>query len=181
MNLRILNNQLKIQVVFDLQLRDMNRFTPFILVFISVSCINLVNEETSQIGNLDPMCLEDSAWTKICQEHSIEKISDPDYLMGLESINNHWLSPDYVLYFDEEPKEIIGCDWYGVRIVYNKNISSNTLTGLSPQLGNDEQKRIRNRVMRELIKYQCAEGQLQMLSDMSKEVPFADSHIDYPK
>jgi hypothetical protein len=155
----------------------MKAFYLFIAI-ISSGCYG-VNSETSEIGTLGPSCLDSLAWTKICQQNSIDSIKDPELLRKLEDVKNHFIKPEYILYFKDEPEEIIGCDWYSVRVVYNKRISYHTLDGLSPQLGNDEQKRIRNRVLQELMKYQCQEGQLETLREMEKDVPYAESHKDY--
>lgn len=151
----------------------------YILFAIIVSSCYGVNSETSEIGSMSPSCVDSLAWTKICQEHSIDSIKDPELLRKLEQVKNHFIKPEYILYFKDEPEEIIGCDWYSVRVVYNKKISSQTLDGLSPELGNDEQKRIRNRVLKEIMKYQCQEGQLETLQEMGKDVPYSDSHKDY--
>ena len=126
------------------------------------------------------MCLDSLAWDKICMENSIDDIQDSTLISKIEDIKNHFIKPDYILFFDEEPKEIIGCDWHSIRVVYNEKIASQTLTGLSPLLGNKEQKRIRNRVFKEIMKYQCEEGQKETLAAMRKEVPYAKSHRHYP-
>ena len=139
-----------------------------------------VNSETSEIGSMSPSCLDSLAWIKISQEHSIDSIKDPKLILRLEEVRNHFIKPEYILYFDDEPKEIIGCDWYSIRVVYNEKIADQLLTGLSPLLSNEEQKRIRNRVFSELIKYQCEEGKAKMMKAMEMEVPFAESHKDYP-
>lgn len=139
-----------------------------------------VNSETSEIGTMSTSCLDSLAWTKMCQQNSIDSIKDPELLAKLKDVKKHFIKPDYILYFKDEPEEIIGCDWYSIRVVYNKKIADQTLTGLDPLLGNDEQKRIRNRVLKELMKYQCSEGQLETLKKMEEEVPFAESHKDYP-
>ena len=129
---------------------------------------------------MSPSCLDSLAWKKICQEYSIDSIKDPMLLSRLDDIKNHFIRPDYILYFKEQPEEIIGCDWYSVRVVYNRDIADQTLTGLDPLLGNDEQKRIRNRVLKEIMRYQCDEGQAETLKEMEKDVPYAKSHKDYP-
>lgn len=150
----------------------------FIVIILS-GCYGL-NSETSEIGTMSPSCLDSLAWTKVCQQYSIDSIKDPELLRKMEDLKNHFIKPKYILYFKDEPEELIGCDWYSVRVVYNKKIANQTLDGLSHQLGNDEQKRIRNRVLNEIMKYQCKEGQLETLKEMEKEVPYAKSHKDYP-
>ena len=151
-----------------------------ILTMLVLNSCQFANSETSEIGSMSPTCLDSLAWKKICQEYSIDSIKDPKLLSKLEDVKNHFIKPDYILYFKNGPEEIIGCDWYSIRVVYNEKIADQTLTGLDPFLGNDEQKRIRNRVLKEIMKYQCEEGKKETLKEMSKDVPFAESHKDYP-
>ncbi len=159
----------------------MDKLLPLVILLLLTACSQLyTNSETSEIGSMSPSCLDSLAWEKICQEHSVDSIKDSVLLTKLEDIRNHFIKPEYILYFKEEPEEIIGCDWYSVRVVYNKKIADQTLTGLDPLLGNDEQKRIRNRVLKEIMRYQCKDGQSETLKEMEKEVPYAESHKDYP-
>jgi len=139
-----------------------------------------VNAETSEIGSMSPRCLDSLAWDIICAEHSIDNITNPELLLKLNDVKNHFIEPDYILYFKDGPEEIIGCDWYSIRVVYNYNIANQTLTGLSPLLSNKEQKRIRNRVFKELMKHQCEEGKKETLKNMERDVPYAESHKHYP-
>ena len=154
----------------------------FLIIFtmLVLNSCQFANSETSEIGSMSPTCLDSLAWRKICQEYSIDSIKDPKLLSNLEDVKNHFIKPDYILYFKDGPEEIIGCDWYSIRVVYNEKIADQTLTGLDPLLGNDEQKRIRNRVLKEIMKYQCEEGKKETLKGMIKDVPFAESHKDYP-
>lgn len=151
----------------------------FIILLTTSSCYQ-VNSETSEIAIINASCLDSLAWDKILQEHSVHKIKDSSLIIGLKSVKNHFIKPDYILYFDDEPKEIIGCNWGAIRVVYNENIASHSLTGLSTLLSNKEQKRIRNRVLIELLKHQCDKGKFEMAKEMEKDVPFANSHKNYP-
>lgn len=157
----------------------MNRFLILIVTISLYGCYG-ANSETSEIGSMSPSCLDSLAWENMCQEHSIDSIKDPNLISRLDDVKKHFIKPDYILYFDEDPKEIIGCDWYSIRVVYNEKIADQLLTGLSPLLSNKEQKRIRNRVFTELIKYQCEEGRYEMIKAMESDVPFAESHKNYP-
>lgn len=139
-----------------------------------------VNSESSEIGRMSPTCLDSLAWEKICQEHSTDSIKDSNLISRLEDVKNHFIKPDYILYFDEEPKEIIGCDWYSIRVVYNEQLADQLMTGLSPFLSNGEQKRIRNRVFKEIMKYQCEKGKQETIKAMKEKVPFSESHKGYP-
>ena len=168
----------------DMQIVSINlmeRLLPLFLLLLLTACVQpYTNSETSEIGSMSLSCLDSLAWEKICKQHSIDGIKDRELLAKLEDVRNHFIKPHYILYFKEELEEIIGCDWYAVRVVYNKNIADRTLNGLDPLLGNQEQKRIRNRVFREIMRYQCSEGQVETLNEMEREVPFAESHKDYP-
>lgn len=150
-----------------------------ILAVIFTSCYG-INSQTSEIGSMSPSCLDSLAWQKICQQYSVDSIKDPTLLAALEEVKDNFIKPEYILYFKDEPEEIIGCDWYSIRVVYNKKIAVHSLTGLSPLLGNDEQKRIRDRVLREIMKYQCREGQLETMKEIDSQVPYAEEHKDYP-
>jgi hypothetical protein len=151
----------------------------YFLIIILTGCYG-VNSETSEIASMSPTCLDSLAWDKICKEHSIDSIKDPLLLSKVEEIRNHFIKPDYILYFKETPEELIGCNWYSIRVAYNKNISDHTVDGLSQSLGNKEQRRIRDRVYKELMKYQCDKGRNQMMKEMEEDVPYADSHEKYP-
>lgn len=139
-----------------------------------------VNSETSEIGSMSPTCLDSLAWTKLCQTYAIDSIKDSSLLSKLADVKNHFIQPKYILYFKDEPEEIIGCDWYSIRVVYNKKIADQTLDGLDPLLGNAEQKRVRNRVLQALMDYQCEAGKKETLKAMAEAVPFAESHKAYP-
>jgi hypothetical protein len=159
----------------------MERLFLLIVLLLSAGCNQLfTNAETSEIGSMSPSCLDSLAWGKLCREHSVDSVTHQALRIKLEDLKNHFIKPDYVLYFREEPEEIIGCDWYSIRVVYNRKIADQVLDGLDPLLGNDEQKRVRNRVLKEILKYQCTEGQKETLEEMRKDVPYAESHKNYP-
>jgi hypothetical protein len=82
------------------------------------------------------------------------------------------------LYFDNDPKEIIGCDYYSVRAVYNPEINDEIVDGLSPQLKDDEQVRIRNRVQNALLKYQCSDGKSESQKSMKEPAIFSKEYYD---
>ena len=138
-----------------------------------------VNSETSQIGDTDWNCLDSLAWEKLCEQHSIDSIKDKEFVNGLKLVENHFLKPKYILYFNSNPKEIVGCDWYSIRVAFNPNISNDAINGLSADLSNKEQKRIRNRVWKELYKHQCKKGQNETIKKMERDVPFSESHKNY--
>jgi hypothetical protein len=151
----------------------------FILAVLLTSCYG-INSETSEIGSINLSCLDSLAWEKMCQEHSIDSIKDPALIRQVDNIKQHFTHPTYILHFKNDPEEIIGCNWSSVRIAYNAKVSWQPVTGLSQELGNAEQKRIRNRVLSELMKYQCSKGKIETSSLMKEDVPFAESHEKYP-
>jgi hypothetical protein len=142
------------------------------------SCYYGVNSETSQIGDLNSKCLSRNAWDSICNEYSITKISDSIFINGLKEVQNHFIKPEYILYFDSEPKELVGCDYSSVRVVYNPKITDFALDGLSPQLSDKEQVRIRNRVQYLLIKYQCKDGKVESLESMKEPAIFSKEYYN---
>jgi hypothetical protein len=151
-----------------------------LLISLLLSACYGINSETSEIANIHMSCLDSLAWEKVCMEYDVNDIRDPELQAGLKEVRNHFIKPKYVLYFDEAPKEIIGCDWHTVRVVYNAAIADQAMSGLSPFLSNQEQKRIRNRVLSALMQHQCAEGKKETVKAMAAPVPFAESHKDYP-
>ncbi len=136
------------------------------------------NSETSQIGDLNSKCLADYAWDSICKEYTTAKITDSVFINGLSDVKAHFMKPKYILYFDNDPKEIIGCDYYSIRVVYNPKIDDGVFDGLSPQLNDDDQVRIRNRVQNALMKYQCAEGKLEAQERMKEPALFSKEYYD---
>ena len=141
-------------------------------------CYYGVNSKTSQIGDLNDKCLEKNAWDSLCKAYSYENISDSNMIKRVEDIRNHFIKPEYILYFNDEPKEIIGCNYYSVRAVYNPTIMDQVLNGLSPQLSDKEQIRIRNRVQKALMEYQCEEGKAESLEWMQKPAIFSEEYYD---
>ncbi|MDI1233271.1 MAG: hypothetical protein PSX81_03195 [bacterium] len=150
------------------------------LTILILNSCQFANSETSEIGSISARCLDSLAWGKICQQYSTDSIKKSKLLAELEKVKNHFIKPQYILYFKDEPEEIIGCDWSSIRVVYNASIANQTLTGLDPLLGNGEQKRIRNRVLKEIMKYQCEAGKMETIKAMKAEVPYAESHKNYP-
>lgn len=141
-------------------------------------CYYGVNSETSQIGNLNDKCLDKDAWTKMTELYSIENINDSNFVKKVDDVKNHFIKPKYILYFDESPKEIVGCDYYFVRAVYNPKIADQVLSGLSPQLSDNEQVRIRNRVQKALMEYQCDEGKLESTEWMKRPAIFSEAYYE---
>lgn len=136
------------------------------------------NSKTSQIGNLNTRCLSKNAWDSICKEYSTIKTTDSVFINKINGIKAHFIKPKYILYFDSGPKELIGCDYYSVRAVYNPEINDDVLDGLSVQLNDDEQVRIRNRVQNALLKYQCAEGKAESRQSMKEPAIFSKEYYD---
>jgi len=141
-------------------------------------CYYGVNPETSQIGDLNDKCLEKNAWKKMVELYSIKNITDTNFLKKVDDVKNHFIKPDYILYFSEIPKEIIGCDYHSIRAVYNPQTADQVLSGLSPQLSDKEQIRIRNRVQKALMEYQCEEGKMISEEWMKKPAIFSKEYYD---
>jgi len=138
-----------------------------------------VNRETSEIGSMAPECLSEDAWKDAMKKYPTEKITDSVFLEGLKQVQNHFIKPDYILYFDQEPKEIIGCDWYSVRVAFNPKIFDfASVCGLSGELSDKEQIRIRNRVFKVLMEYQCEEGKAAMRKAMAEPAVFSEEYYD---
>src|SRR5690606_10186274 len=94
------------------------RIIYFVATIILLNSCYGINEETSEIGSMSPECLDSLAWEKMCEEHSIDRIEEPELLIALDEIEDHFIKPDYILYFKEAPEEIVGCDWYSIRVVF---------------------------------------------------------------
>ena len=118
-----------------------------------------VNEKTTIIGSLVTNCLEDGAWNSIKNEYSSENIDDPLFLSKIEKFKSEPFETE-LLYFTNKPREIIAVsrDHYSIRYIFNPNISSQVLDGLSLKLTETDKKRIRNRVQKVLMNYQCDMG-----------------------
>ena len=133
-----------------------------------------VNEKTSEIGKLNSTCLEDSAWTELTKQYSTDRISSDKFLEGLERVKNYTFKSTYILYFPSGPEEIIGCDYYSVRTDFNPEISNLAIGGLHNALKDEEQVRIRNRIQKLLMNYQCEKGKLESQEWMEWPAPFSD-------
>ena len=137
-----------------------------------------VNSETSQIGDINSNCLTKNAWKEIQNEYSTEKINDSTFQEGLKHIENHFIKPEYIIYFKDEPKEIVGFDSYSIRVVYNPKIADFGVDGLSPQLSDKEQIRIRNRVLKLIKEYSCEEGKKAITKDMNEPAIFSKEYYE---
>ena len=141
----------------------MNRIIIILFSFSIVSCNKMlfVNEKTSVIGSLNSYCLKDYAWDSLQSKYSINNIKNENFKFAYNEMKSHWTSPNYFLYFESSPEELIACEYYGVRIVYNPMLNSQLLTGMDDSLLTDkEQVRVRNRVINLLIPYSCDTGKV---------------------
>ncbi len=127
---------------------------------------------------MSPECLSETAWQDAMKKYSTEKITDSVFLEGLKEVQNHLVKPNYILYFDEEPKEIVGCDWYSIRVAFNPNITYYSVDGLTTALSDKEQVRIRNRVFEVLMEYQCEDGKAAMLKAMKEPAVFSEEYYN---
>jgi hypothetical protein len=133
-----------------------------VIILLFQSCRYGINEKTSWICDLNTTCLNDNAWAKILQKYSTDSIKDTMLLEKLKDFKNQPFQTD-VLYFKDEPIELIGFEYYGIRYVYNPKISNQILNGLSPQLNDIEKERIHKRIQTLLMEYQCEEGKAESL------------------
>ncbi|MCD0468066.1 hypothetical protein [Flavobacterium sp. ENC] len=138
-----------------------------IIIVLFQSCRYGINEKTSWICDLNTTCLEDNSWTLIMKEYSIDSIKDVKLLEKLQDFKSQPFQTN-VLYFKDEPTELIGFEYYGIRYVYNSKISNQILNGLSPQLSDKEKKRIHKRIQTLLMKYQCKEGKAESKNTISE-------------
>lgn len=134
-----------------------------LLALIFSSCYG-VNKKTSEIGDLNTDCLDSNAWDNLILKHSVTNITDTLFIESLESLKNRTFKTD-ILFFEDYPKELIAVaeDHYSIRYVFNPKISSQVLDGLSSKLNESEKKRIRNRVQKLLMEYQCSKGKQESL------------------
>lgn len=137
----------------------MKTFVAILVPLLFTGCYYGINSKTSEIGNLNTNCLDKDAWLIIYQKYSISNIDDSIYSFQVNDFKNMPFETD-LLYFESNPKEIIAIskEHYSVRYVFNPSISSQILDGLSPKLKEEEKKRIRNRIQKVLMEYQCEAG-----------------------
>ncbi len=142
-------------------------YLSIILIASSFGCKYGINEKTTQISYINNTCLQKDAWDSIKAKYSTKNIHDTIYLQALSDFKNVPF-PVSVIYFDQEPKELVGVEYSVIRYVFNPKISDQILDGLSPELNNKEKKRLRNRVQQLLIPYQCEEGKEEAMVLMAK-------------
>ena len=125
----------------------------------------LINKESPIIGSVYGECLENHAWDSLFSRFSTKKIKDTIIYDAFLEFDNQVFKCD-VLYFEEEPLELIGIDSDMIRYVYNPNVSSEILSGFN--LEEKEKNRIANRVQSLLIEFQCEEGRKQSLKKIKE-------------
>jgi hypothetical protein len=138
-----------------------------IILFFFVGCNYGINDKTTQISYINNTCFEEHAWDSIIADYPTSRIKDSLFLQALTDFKNVSF-PVSVIYFEQEPRELIGFDYSSLRYVFNPALSRQILDGLSPELKEKEKKRIRNRVQTVIMKYQCEDGKKQSLELMQK-------------
>ena len=139
----------------------------FVSVSVLTACSYGVNGSTSEIADINNRCLSKNAWDSIISIHSVDKIRDSTFLKALHNFKNEPF-PVSLIYLSQEPKEIIGVTYSSVRYVFNPKIDSNMiLDGHSAILKEAEKNRIRNRVQKLLMEYQCEAGKKEALEQMN--------------
>ena len=121
------------------------------------SCKYGVNEKNTHIAYINNTCLQKNAWDSIESIYTTSVIRDTVFLEAMSGFK-HVSFPVSLIYFNEEPRELIGVEYSSIRYVFNPLISTQILDGLSPELKESEKKRIRHRVQKILMNYQCEEG-----------------------
>ncbi|WP_281239927.1 hypothetical protein [Flavobacterium praedii] len=137
-----------------------------------------VNAETSEIGDAYYTCRDKNAWNEISNEFSTNQIKDSTFLEGLKYVENHFLKPDYIIYFKSNPREIVGISNEVIRVAFNPKIFNGPIDGLTPQLSDKEQVRIRNRVLKLLYKYECPKGKRQILKALKEPAIFGKEYYE---
>jgi hypothetical protein len=165
----------------QLKKKKMKKYLIKICIVISVllllSCYR-ANSETSEIGSTFYTCRNKNTWKEITEEYSINEIKDSTFLEGLKDVQNHFLKPDYIIYFKSEPREIVGISNEIIRVAFNPKIFDGSISGLSPSLTDKEQVRIRNRVLKLLYKYECSEGRKQILKALKEPAIFSKEYYE---
>lgn len=140
-----------------------------VILFLLASCYG-VNERTSHICNFNTTCVKKDAWAEIFRQYPVSEVSDSIWLLNLKKFKDQ-VFPSDVLYFAENPRELIGIDQNhsSVRYVYNPLISDQILDGLSPQLNAVEKKRIAKRIQTIVMQYQCEKGKNESLMSIDRQ------------
>lgn len=127
------------------------------LIFLVASCYG-INEKTSGISSINYSC-PDSQWDSILKDYSVDRITDSSFSKKISSFRTQPFATK-LIYFDQEPKEIIGVskNYYQIRYVYNPELSSEVLNGFSKKLTPDEVERISKRIYTLLEEYGCKEN-----------------------
>ena len=150
-----------------------------IVLFSSLSgCYYGVNSKTSEIGDLNDTCLEKGAWDKLTDKYCVDSTTPKEFTSAVYAVKGHFIHPEYILFFKEEPMEVVGCDYYSVRAVYNPKLSKEVLNGLSPKLSDSEQVRIRNRVQKALMEYQCDKGKKKSQELFKEPAVYSEEYYD---
>ena len=157
--------------------KDLIKTCVIISALLLSSCYG-VNSETSEIGDTYYTCRNENAWIEISKQYSTDQIKDSIFLEGLKDVENHFLKPDYIIYFKSEPREIVGISNQVIRVAFNPKIFDGSIDGLSPSLSDKEQVRIRNRVLKLLYKYECPEGKIQILKALKEPAIFGKEYYE---
>ena len=132
-----------------------------------IACSYGVNESTSEIAYINNKCIAKNAWDSIISIHSVDKIKDSIFFKALVDFKDVSF-PVSLIYLSQEPKEIIGVTYSSVRYVFNPKIDSTMiLDGHSIVLKEEQKKRIRNRVQKLLMEYQCEAGKKEAIELMN--------------
>jgi hypothetical protein len=113
--------------------------------------------------------MKKGAWDEIYESYSVKKVnvSNQTMLNGINQFKSQLYETE-LIYFKSGPEEIIGVTKTSVRYVFNPKLSDRVLDGFDRKLSLNEKIRIRDRVQKVIMNYQCDEG-LQRSYDLLEE------------
>lgn len=139
----------------------------YLFIIILTSSCNLENNKSTAIDMIHDDCIADSAMDILCERYSIKSIKDSIFNKKLKEMNKRAFKTR-VLYFKNNPEEIIGIDRYLIMYVYNPSLSSNVLCGLNDEVTEKERNRIFIRIQKLLLEFQCEKGKNESIKMIEK-------------
>lgn len=112
-----------------------------------------VNDKTTEIGYfLEGTTLDTVKVRKVINAYQLPENMDAEWHRKLSEIKKLPFKTD-VLYFEEEPEELIAVNFpaHCIRYLYNPEISNDVIAGMSSMLDSANKERIKNRIIRVLV------------------------------
>ena len=138
----------------------------FFIIYIISGC-HLENNKSTAIDMIHDNCIADSAMDILSERYSINNIKDSIFKVKLIEMNKRAFKTK-VLYFNENPEELIGIDRYLIMYVYNPTLSSKVLSGRNVEITEKERNRIFVRIQKLLIEFQCEKGKIESFKMIEK-------------